>query len=115
TPDGRYDDYAGADVKGKIVAILFGAPPALPSELGAHLGDWSQKLRLARDHGAVGLITLWSPTAEKVLPWPAVINFASFPQMEWLDKEGQPNDAFPELKVGAVLSASASEGLFQNS
>src|SRR5580692_12947772 len=32
TPDGKYDDYAGSDVKGKIVAFLFGAPPSLPSE-----------------------------------------------------------------------------------
>src|ERR1700734_772664 len=36
TPDGKYDDYAGLDVKGKIVAFLLGAPPSLPSELQAH-------------------------------------------------------------------------------
>src|SRR5579863_6888265 len=26
TPDGSYDDYAGSDVRGKIVVLLFGAP-----------------------------------------------------------------------------------------
>src|SRR5271170_5843410 len=56
TPDGRYDDYAGVDVKGKIVALLSGAPPSLPSELRAHLGAGREKLRAARDHGAVGWI-----------------------------------------------------------
>ena len=29
TPDGSYDDYAGVDAKGKIVAYLSGAPPSL--------------------------------------------------------------------------------------
>jgi hypothetical protein len=47
TPDGRYDDYSGVDVKGKIVAVLLGAPPSLASELRAHLVD-PEKLRRAR-------------------------------------------------------------------
>jgi hypothetical protein len=33
TPDGRYDDDAGVDVKGKIVGLLAGAPPPPPLEL----------------------------------------------------------------------------------
>ena len=30
-PERDYDDYAGVDVKGKIVASLIGAPPSFPS------------------------------------------------------------------------------------
>jgi hypothetical protein len=56
TPDGSYDDYAGVDVKGKIVAMFGGAPPSLPSELQAHLSALREKLRNARDHGAIGVI-----------------------------------------------------------
>src|SRR5215471_15040057 len=69
TPDGRYDDYAGVDVKGKLVAYLSGAPPSLPSELQAHLSSSREKLRTARDHGAVGVILLRSPKGDKALPW----------------------------------------------
>jgi len=113
TPDGRYDDYAGVDVKGKIVAFFSGAPPSLPSELRAHLGAGREKLRAARDHGAVGWIALWSPQREKSLPWPRVVIGAAFPSMRWLGPDGLPNDSFPEIQVGAYLSQVATESLFQ--
>jgi hypothetical protein len=49
TPDGSYDDYAGVDVTGKVVALFGGAPPSLPSELQAHLSALREKWRNARD------------------------------------------------------------------
>ncbi|HKD81144.1 MAG TPA: M28 family metallopeptidase [Candidatus Angelobacter sp.] len=114
TPDGRYDDYAGADVRGKIVALFSGAPPSLPSELQAHLSSGREKLRAARDHGAVGVIFLRTPKNEKSLPWPRVVIGTGFPAMRWLGPDGVPGDAFPEIKVGAALSQTASERLFQH-
>ncbi len=114
TPDGRYDDYASVDVKGKIVVVFSGAPPSLPSELQAHLSSSREKLRSARGHGAVGLISLWRPKDEKSLPWQRVVIGFGFPAMRWLGPDGMPSDAFPELKVTALLSTSASEKLFQH-
>ena len=47
-PRFKYDDYAGVDVHGKIVAALYGAPPSFPSAPGAHYSDGvDQKLRNA--------------------------------------------------------------------
>jgi len=114
TPDGRYDDYAGVDVKGKLVALLSGAPPSLPSELQAHLSSGREKSRTARDHGAVGIILLRSPKGEKALPWARVVIGAGFPAMRWLGPDGIPNDSFPELKASVGLSQAASERLFQH-
>jgi Peptidase family M28/PA domain len=114
TPDGKYDDYAGSDVKGKIVAFLFGAPPSLPSELQAHLSANREKLRTARDHGAIGVLLLWTEKDDKSLPWPRVVIGAGFPAMRWLGPDGVPNDSFPEIQVGAALSQSAAEKLFQH-
>jgi len=114
TPGGRYDDYAGVDVKGKIVALLGGAPPSFPSELGAHLSATREKLRSARDHGAVGIVLLWSPKSEKGLPWPREVIGAGFPSMRWLGPDGLPSDSFPEIKVSAALSLAATERLFQH-
>ncbi len=114
TPDGRYDDYAGVDVKGKIIALLPGAPPSLPSELQAHLSSGREKFRAARDHGAVGVIFLRTAKNERSLPWPRVVIGAGFPAMRWLGPDGIPGDAFPELKAGAALSQAASERLFQH-
>jgi hypothetical protein len=114
TPDGRYDDYAGVDVKGKIVALLAGAPPSLPSELQAHLSTQREKFRNARDHGAVGVVGLRSAKSEKSLPWPRVVIGAGFPSMRWLGPDGLPGESFPEIQVSAVLSQAASEKLFQH-
>jgi hypothetical protein len=114
TPDGKYDDYAGLDVKGKIVAVLIGAPPSLPSELRAHLSTAREKSRTARDHGAVGVLVLWTAKNDKTLPWPRVVIGAGFPSMRWLGPDGVPSDSFPNLKVGATLSQSASERLFEH-
>src|SRR5580658_7507012 len=90
TPDGGYDDYAGVDVKGKIVAMFGGAPPSLPSELQAHLSSLREKLRNARDHGAIGVIALRKPRTIRVCPWPRVVIGAGFPSMRWLGPDGVP-------------------------
>ena len=114
TPDGKYDDYAGVDVKGKIIAMFSGAPSFLSSELQAHMSSGREKFRIARDHGAVGVIFLRRPIDERALPWPRVVIGAGFPAMRWLGPDGIPNDAFPEIKAGAALSVPASERLFQH-
>ena len=38
-PHQKYDDYAGADVKGKIVATIYGAPAKFPSTERAYYSD----------------------------------------------------------------------------
>jgi hypothetical protein len=55
------DDYAGLDVKGKIVAVLANAPARLPSEERAYHASRTRKAELAAEHGAVGLVTLRTP------------------------------------------------------
>ena len=112
TPDGKYDDYAGVDVKGKLVALFFGAPSFLPSELQAHLSSGREKARIAQEHGAVGMIILRQPRDDKALPWERVVIGVGFPAMRWIGPDGVPGDAFPGLKAGAALSISASEKLF---
>jgi hypothetical protein len=114
TPDGKYDDYAGLDVTGKIVVVLIGAPPLLSSELRAHLSSTREKSRIAREHGAVGVLVLERAKDDKSLPWPRVVIGAGFPSMRWLGPDGIPSDSFPEIKVTAILSQSASERLFEH-
>lgn len=112
TPDGSYDDYAGVDVKGKIVAFLGGAPPSLPSELRAHVGSGREKQRLAVAHGAIGGLNLRPPQADKILPWARLVIGVRFPSMRWLGTDSQPNDALPQYRGMASLSTPASERLF---
>ena len=44
-PDQKYDDYAGVDVRGKIVLMIYGAPSAFPSTERAYYSDDTSKAR----------------------------------------------------------------------
>lgn len=56
-----YDDYAGVDVQGKIVAILRGAPEWLDSSTAQRVARLSAKLRTAFEKGASGVLLLNLP------------------------------------------------------
>ncbi len=55
---GQYSDYAGMDVKGKIVVLVAGAPDGLISTLTAHFSNGGNKLNTAFAKGAVGAILI---------------------------------------------------------
>ncbi|KQS03315.1 aminopeptidase [Sphingomonas sp. Leaf357] len=57
-PDAKRDDYAGVDVKGKIVAYLGGAPGSLQSEERAHFSSPATKAAIAEAQGAIGAIVI---------------------------------------------------------
>ena len=52
------DDYAGVDVRGKIVAILGGVPNKFQSEERAHFASPATKAEIAVQHGAIGMIVI---------------------------------------------------------
>src|SRR5207249_1862281 len=111
-PARKYDDYAGVDVKGKIVALLGGGPPAFPANERAHFAAQLQKAREAAARGAVGMIRLWTPETETLLPWVRSASQAQLPAFRWLDANGVPNDAHKEIRVYATVSIGAAEKLF---
>jgi hypothetical protein len=51
-----YDDYTGLDVKGKIVLVTRGTPDKFSSSVAAHVMNSTQVLKVAAEHGAVGVI-----------------------------------------------------------
>ncbi|MDF2179291.1 M28 family metallopeptidase [Aliiglaciecola sp. CAU 1673] len=111
-PELGHDDYAGLDVKGKVVVLLSGKPESFPSEEGAHFGSGSEKSRHAIANGAIGMITISTPLAEKVRPYQTLLNYLHTPKMRWLDKSGNPHEAFPELLNDAYFSQDAAAKLF---
>jgi Zn-dependent M28 family amino/carboxypeptidase len=114
-PEFGYDDYAGLDVKGRIVAVLFNAPASLPSEPRAHHASTEQKLRNAADHGAVGVVTMLGPDETKRFPWEQMKAFFGGPTLTWVDAEGSPAPAEKRLQATAYLSPEASALLFAGS
>ncbi|WP_339900679.1 M28 family metallopeptidase [Paraglaciecola polaris] len=113
-PELKHDDYADLDVNGKVVVVLSGKPASFPSEEGAHFGSTYEKKRHAAEHGAIGYITITTPTAEKVRPYQNLLNYIHTPTVRWLDTSGQPANIYPSLKNSAYLSKEAAEILFAN-
>src|ERR1700739_4085125 len=108
----NYDDYAGLDVKGKIVAVFLGAPASFRSEERAHFASGVEKSRIAAARGAVGYLALRTPETDALLPWNRSVIGAALPAFRWLDPNGVPNDSFKELRAGATLSNEGADRLF---
>jgi hypothetical protein len=107
-----YDDYAGADAKGKIVVVIDGAPAKFPSTVRAYYSDYVVKQRNAVAHGAVGFMDVMTPEDQKRNPWEWIVPQIQMGNMEWLEKDGSPHNIFPELRGWALLNLSGAEKLF---
>ena len=111
-PEANYDDYAGVDVKGKMVLILAGAPSRFSSTLRAYYSDGVVKAKNAIARGAIGGLYLLSPEDQKREPWAWVVPQIEAGNWEWLAKDGVPHNSFPEIHGGALLSQSGAEKIF---
>ena len=112
-PEFKYDDYEGIDVRGKIVAALYGAPPKMPSAPGAHFSSTEQKLRMAAEHGAIAYISIWAGKTEQRTPFSEYVRFTRGPALRWLDEKGLPDGAEPSIRGAARISSSTAALLFE--
>lgn len=113
-PEMQYDDYKGIDVKGKIVVFFNAAPESFPSNQRAYFTTNPVKYNEAIKRGAVGVIAVNFPN-DKRSTWEATVRRTKQGTFKWLNKEGQPNDAFPALKAVATFNPDKAEKLFAKS
>ena len=111
-PEFRHDDYAGLDVRGRIVCLLRGAPPSFPHDERAYYSWTESKLKNAVARGAAGVLTLRTPEAELRAPWTRVVRQSKLARFEWLDARGAPDGVFPAIRGAATLSRAGAERLF---
>ncbi|HEY9105611.1 MAG TPA: M28 family metallopeptidase [Roseateles sp.] len=110
-PSFGLDDYAGLDVRGKIVVTLWGRPPALPPEEGAHFGSARTKAELAVKLGAIGLIQLATMRSEIVAPFHLARQYADSISMDWLAPNGSGGNEIAGQRVSATVSVQAAPKL----
>ena len=99
-PSFGIDEYAGLDVKGKIVVALPGTPNGLPGEVAAHLE--LSKDQVAASKGAIGIAELtYAPAQPGYNPAPGV----SRAVLDWVDPsvEGKAGAAGKAGAIGSVL------------
>jgi Zn-dependent M28 family amino/carboxypeptidase len=107
-----YDDYgAGADVKGKVVAYLSGAPAMLPSNERAYYSSGAVKEAEAVKRGAIGTISFTSPDDPR-FRWDVSVATGKQGSYAWVDGQGKPNRGDAALRGSASLNHSGVEALF---
>ncbi|MHA7856444.1 MAG: M28 family metallopeptidase [Henriciella sp.] len=112
-PDLGRDDYAGLDVDGKIVVNLGGTPKGIQTEERAYYGN--RKSAEASDRGAVGVVTLTTPTRERVYSFARLIGEGRLEsaRMSWLGEDGETFSRAPNLRVAAALSMEGGRKLME--
>jgi hypothetical protein len=115
-PEYHYDDYAGMNVKGKIVVVLRHEPREEDSAsvfAGKRATDYSnvaRKVTIARAHGAVGVMVITDPLNHTSLsprgfPWPSLSKFLpqdALPMTLGSDEE----EKLPVVHIGESVIAS---------
>lgn len=81
-PEVGHDDFAGVDVRGKIVVVVSGGPAAISGALKSHAR--SERAHWLAEQGAVGLISLVTP-GQVEIPWSRRMALASAPALYYAD------------------------------
>jgi hypothetical protein len=106
-----HDDYAGMDVRGKIVAVFSGAPKSMQGEIRAHYGNANTKGAEAEKRGAVGIVSLYSPTNARRVPFSRGLDTWQSTRMSWRTPDGK---GFAHYRIPAAggLSEAGTDKLF---
>ncbi len=108
----KYDDYAGLDVHGKVVALIRGGPVSFPASRRAHYSSTRIKDQNAAEHGAIGVITIRSPEDEQNAPWSRSVRQSKLSAYRWEDESGKPSEVFEQLRGSATVNRAGAEILF---
>jgi Zn-dependent M28 family amino/carboxypeptidase len=111
-PERGRDDYAGLDVKGKIVVYLSGAPTSFQTEERAHYGNNTTKRVEAANRGAVGVIMMPTTSSEKRRPFARGVPGYKEWRMTWRDAQDMPYVRGGEASGLATLSLKGAAKLF---
>jgi Zn-dependent M28 family amino/carboxypeptidase len=106
-----YDDYAGLDVRNKVVVALWDAPKGLDSEIGAHLR--SEQRRVAAAHQAAAMVLVLTRQSATAFPWETVLRFGDEPTTTWVRKDGALFDPGDGLKAGGFIDPAIAPSLFE--
>ena len=111
-PTAKRDDYAGVDVRGKIVVLFGGAPPSFNGEERAHFGGITTKAAIAQAKGAVGVITIESPAMAKAGGLAASAATYDRPRISWTGKDGVGFAPAPRAPSLGAISMKTAERIF---
>ena len=110
-PEKNYDDFAGLDVKGKVVVFLSGSPAEMPTALASHYQSTGERARTLLAVGAVGLISIPNP-ASMDIPWGRMTLARTRPSMALADPS---LDDAKDIKLAVTFNPADADKLFAGS
>lgn len=108
------DDYAGVDVRGKIIAYVGGVPAGLPSEIAATLSGAPARLAAAAAHGAVGAVAIADlrPAGRGAPGFDTVKKGYDAERVTWALPDGTGSTATPAVPLLGTLSRAGAAKIF---
>jgi hypothetical protein len=67
-PEAKYDDFAGLDVRGKVIVYIGGGPPSIAAALSSHYQSGGERAANLKRHAVLGTISIANPRAMDI-PW----------------------------------------------
>jgi Zn-dependent M28 family amino/carboxypeptidase len=110
-PEVNHDDFAGLDVKGKVVVHLSGSPRNVPGALSAHYQSAAERWSALKSRGAIGTLTIPNPKAMDV-PWERSAPNRLNPSMALADPS---TDDTAGAQVSIAFNPARAERLFEGS
>jgi Zn-dependent M28 family amino/carboxypeptidase len=107
-----HDDYANADLNGKVAVVFSGAPDIFDNESRAHFNSTGLKYKEASDRGAIGMVMLNSSASMESLPWDRRIANPSYTSMSWIWPDGRAETSGPNIKANLTIHPDKAALLF---
>jgi Zn-dependent M28 family amino/carboxypeptidase len=110
-PEKKYNDFAGLDVKGKVVVIISGSPADMASALASHYQSMGERAQALRAAGAVGIVSIPNP-ASMDIPWSRMKLARTRPSMALADPRMNESEG---IQLLVTFNPADAEKLFQGS
>ena len=107
-PEKNFDDYAGLDLRGKVVVYVAGGPTDLPGNLRSHYSFRSERWKTLQKLGAAGAVAIPNPKNSDI-PWERASLARVNPTMD-LAEESMDN--LYGQKFSATINPAIAEQLF---
>jgi hypothetical protein len=111
-PELGYDDYAGLDVRGKIVLVLSGAPAKFPQDQRAYYSSTQLKTDEAFAQGAVAVLATAGPADAERMAVSTMKRYIETPSYQWVHADGVPDRTRPQARGYGMLSREVAASLF---
>ncbi len=110
-PEAQHDDFAGLDVRGKLVVCLTGAPARIAGPLASHMQSAAERAPVLKQHGAMGVIMIQNPKTMDI-PWERAKLARFMPSMALAD----PGlDETQGMKLMVVINPAHADKVFEGS